>query len=92
MIQGQLENSPVCPNSDCKKLLDGFTSVGHDEKPSRGDITVCVGCAWVLVFDAELQLGVFQIEDFMQLGPQEQEDITKAQAYVISRTRRKGLH
>ena len=92
MIQGQLENSPVCPNSDCNTLLDGYTSVGHDDTPSSGDITVCAGCAWVLQFDDDLQLGVFQIEDFMQLGPEEKDHITKAQTYIISRLQRTGVH
>ena len=91
-MQGQLENTPVCPNEDCKQLLDGFTSVGHDDTPSSGDITVCVGCAWVLQFDDDLQLGVYQINDYLKLDFEVQDKLNKAQQYVISRLQRNTAH
>jgi hypothetical protein len=44
-----------CPH--CFKLLDGHQALeGHDQRPGPGDVTVCFGCAAVLVFDDQLEV------------------------------------
>jgi hypothetical protein len=43
----------ACPH--CGKLLDAVTSE-QPEPPEPGDVTVCLGCATVLLFDEGMQL------------------------------------
>jgi hypothetical protein len=50
---GQVSSGGPCPK--CGKLLDGWAETGHGDAPSEGDPTVCVYCAEVLLFDADLR-------------------------------------
>jgi hypothetical protein len=46
--------STTCPN--CRKGVDGATSVDADAKPGPGDITVCLYCGHIMAFAADLSL------------------------------------
>lgn len=54
MKSGKLDNNPTCPQ--CKKSLDGFTTVDHDERPKPDDVTICCYCREVLQFDNDMNL------------------------------------
>ena len=52
--QGRLRSRPRCPK--CGSDLDGWSEVGHGQKPSAGDVSVCSYCAEVLIYTATLGL------------------------------------
>lgn len=56
----QLETSPRCPN--CGHTLNGATSIGHEQDPTPGDLTVCIDCASPLEFTPELGLRRIDLE------------------------------
>ncbi len=66
MKTGQLNTRPNCPT--CKKLLDGFTSVDHDNKPEEGDVTVCAYCNEVLQFNGDMSLKLASAEVIEECG------------------------
>jgi hypothetical protein len=83
MTTNKLDNVPHCPNEACNTPLDGFTGINHNERPSVGDITVCMHCAWVLEFQEGLRLDVFKLGDYLSLSCYEQSEIDKAQFAVV---------
>jgi hypothetical protein len=44
----------ACTN--CGEILDGATSVGCDGGPDPGDLTICIICGHLMVFDDNLKL------------------------------------
>jgi hypothetical protein len=62
-----------CPK--CGYLLDAASGLDHEESPTAGDFTLCLSCAAILVFDAELHvvlasvaaLEALDADTFMQL-------------------------
>jgi hypothetical protein len=49
----------TCPS--CRASVDGATGVTGAAKPCAGDITVCIFCASVAEFDANMQLRPFDV-------------------------------
>jgi len=43
-----------CPN--CKKALDAAQHLSGDDRPSDGDLTVCLYCGHLMVFGPNLSL------------------------------------
>ncbi len=43
----------ACPA--CRRRTDAATSVCGDHRPAPGDVTVCIGCATLLVFGQDLR-------------------------------------
>ena len=66
MKSGQLDTRPHCPT--CKKLLDGFTAVDHEHKPSAGDVTICVYCNEVLQFANDMSMKLASPEVIEECG------------------------
>lgn len=55
-LQGPTRMPPsTCPS--CGKWLDGAATIGEScEPPNPGDITLCIGCGTVMIFDIALKL------------------------------------
>ena len=52
----------ICPH--CGKKLDAVTEVHNEEvKPSKGDITICIGCFNPLIFDDDIKLRKMTADD-----------------------------
>lgn len=66
MKLGQLNTRPHCPT--CKKLLDGFTSVDHDNKPQAGDVMICVYCNEVLQLADDMSMKLASPEVIEECG------------------------
>ena len=45
MHQGQTESKIKCPK--CETLVDGFSGISEEGKPSDGDISICFYCACI---------------------------------------------
>lgn len=57
--QGQINGpSPRCPK--CAKILDGWSSVGHENMPKDGDVTLCAYCRTLLTFRITNGVASFQ--------------------------------
>ncbi len=88
----ELAEAPACPA--CRSTLDGATGVGHDEKPTAGDVTVCAYCFVVLEFTESLQLRELSTDELQQLPADVREDmargisVVKAAAAKLGRVRR----
>lgn len=66
-----------CPS--CKTLVDGATGTTGAAKPVAGDVTVCIFCASVSQYDADMQL---QPYDVAQLHPEDRAHVEKLRATV----------
>jgi hypothetical protein len=44
---------PTCPK--CGAVIDAATAVDPDDKdvPRTGDISICIKCGWVMIFDGD---------------------------------------
>ena len=51
-------------------------------KPRPGDLSLCLGCAEVLAFNQDMTLREATIEDLMQLSPQQQAELGRAQKFI----------
>lgn len=51
----------------CGKELDSATSAHGNDRPSPGDISICIYCATILRFDENLKLGEFPQEELIAL-------------------------
>lgn len=54
----------LCPA--CGEALDAATNVTGTLQPEPGDVTVCIGCAAVLRFSADLKLKTIAIDSLPQ--------------------------
>ena len=74
---------PVCKY----KLNDATTAVGENTTPREGDISVCIGCAEVLIFTKDLSVRLATISDLLDIGQENFNTITATQ-HVIRFMRR----
>jgi hypothetical protein len=51
----------LCPQ--CSHLLDAHTNTEGDGPPCEGDVSVCIECASVLIFDADLKVLLISIDE-----------------------------
>lgn len=66
MKSGQLDTRPHCPT--CKKMLDGFTAVDHEQNPQPGDVTICAYCNEVLQFTDDMGMKLASPEAIEECG------------------------
>ena len=74
-----------CPY--CQYILDGHLSIYPDDRdaiPSPGDVTVCISCASILVFDETLRVRAPRKGE-VEVTP----DLRRIQAAVREQDRRK---
>lgn len=69
-----IENKPLCPS--CNERLDGASNAEEDEdiEPKPRDITVCIYCGSLLIFNQDMSLRVGTIE---QDVPEEQQEYVR---------------
>lgn len=65
---GRLKTHPFCPS--CNKPLTGW-GAPHDEKPVKGDVTVCVYCGEILEFTRKMLLKSAEAETIADLDTSE---------------------
>jgi hypothetical protein len=59
---------PQSPCLSCGKPLDGATCVGRDAAPDPGDITICIYCGHIMVFDDNLKLRELSDEEVREVA------------------------
>lgn len=59
----------ACPV--CEYEVDRASGVNTDTPPQEGDLSICLRCAAVLVFDEDLHLGIFPDDDVKLLHPED---------------------
>lgn len=73
-----------CPK--CGKVMDRATGVGHDRRPKPGDLTICIGCAAVLIF--QIDLGLKEVDEVYlrrRIPKEGREEIGRVRAAVLRR-------
>jgi hypothetical protein len=55
MQVGEDHHIPQSHCLSCGEVLDGATCVGSDNKPSPGDVFVCIECGHIMAFDQGLK-------------------------------------
>lgn len=74
----------LCPYCDNK--LDAAGSLDGEHTPQNGDISLCINCAQILMFDENLQLRKPSIDE--EREALSDENVVKAQKYIKSLDRR----
>jgi hypothetical protein len=76
-----------CPM--CGHLLDSATVIGRRGKrePRSGDISLCIECAEVLVYAEGMVLERADLNDLMDLKPQQRQLLGQAQKLIRARGR-----
>lgn len=76
-----------CPA--CHRRLNATArSDGGASRPSPGDLSVCVHCGALLVFDSEFNLDLLAPEGFDQLPSEVKQTLLDAQAHIEQYARR----
>jgi len=57
-------NCPVCNH-----ILDAASHPEHDKPPAPEDATICIKCATVLIYNADMSLRVAQQNEIDMCGP-----------------------
>lgn len=68
--------------TNCGKLCDAATGVGHKDRPSPGDVTICIGCGHLMAYDE--QLAVRNLTDAEVVECAGDPRIIKAQALIAA--------
>lgn len=71
-----------CPH--CGAVFDMVTGVNSDEKPSEGDVSVCIDCGNVNTFDSEGNLEMASDEFMSNIKENYPEDYNKLMDVVIA--------
>ena len=82
MKSTQTNSQARCPA--CQKTLDGATDVEGDSTPSDGDLTICVYCNMLCVFNADLTLRTMRLTEFDQLDAGLQAKLAKYRTFVAA--------
>jgi len=64
-----LANASNC--IDCGKLLNGATAIDSDSAPDPGDVTVCIYCGSLMIFEDDLSLRRPQPEEIVEMAGDE---------------------
>ena len=76
----------LCPQ--CGSHLNAASDVeGCNATPVPGDVSICLHCATVLIFNAQLSLRPAELDDLVSLSPEEHAFIEHAQAVAQARAR-----
>lgn len=85
-----MKNPNPLPESKCPVcgyVTDAATCVGHPSKrPRLGDISLCMGCGEILVFDSILSLHPAGLDDMLNLTEKTSKQLARVQA-LIRKTR-----
>jgi hypothetical protein len=80
MTQGRLSIKTTCPV--CGKIVDGYTCLDGEGKPSDGDFTLCVYCLTYLRFGFGLRLRIAKEKELKkELKPEQRDKLAKAVAF-----------
>lgn len=60
----------------CSEILDGATNVTDDTSPQKGDVSICVYCGSVLVFNEDQTLRIATDEELKSM-PADRMDMIK---------------
>lgn len=75
----------------CYEELDCVTSMGHAERPGAGHLSVCVNCGHVAIFDENLMLNDFVIDELrMQMQPKDYLIMKKAATFFAEKFHNKN--
>lgn len=55
----------ICPNCDNK--MDSSSALVEDNIPTEGDVSICIRCAHIAIFDKDLQLKEPTLEEKQEL-------------------------
>jgi hypothetical protein len=81
-----------CPK--CDHVLDAATpAVGPSRKPRPGDLSVCLNCANLLTFKADLLVRTLTLDELERIDPRTALLLLEARArvFLLQELRRKGL-
>jgi len=67
--------------SVCGHDLDGATQINGDNKPKPGDVSICVGCANIAIFDDDLNLRQPDLDEEQELL--KDQTIAEAQTKIL---------
>ena len=68
---------PVQFCESCGYTLDAATGCQGDNPPKSGDITVCLRCAELMVFNEDLTLRRANIDDLLELDEETSKDLDR---------------
>jgi acetyl-CoA carboxylase beta subunit len=68
MKLGSDQHIPQSPCLNCGKLLDGATCIDNDSMPDPGDVTICIYCGHLMMFDAQMRLRDLSDEKVRQVA------------------------
>lgn len=80
--------APRCPN--CSHILSAATGISGDSQPKELDITVCISCAAILLFDDKLHLR-FPTDDEMENLRVRNPEVGRLRALISQKAERRGL-
>jgi hypothetical protein len=79
---GSMLATSICPT--CKYEMSAATSIepGKSRQPIPGDISLCLKCGEVLVFNQKLAVEIALLTDMLDMSDQQQALIAKAQRII----------
>lgn len=89
MFDAQGRRLPVMKCPTCQHPMDAATRMLGQERPRPGDLSVCLKCAEVLVFQPDMSMRLALLNDLIDLPKSEARALDKARA-LIRRTRPLG--
>lgn len=78
--QGRRLPKVACPH--CDHPLDAATRVGDNFRPKPGDITICLKCSEILVFQPDMTVRLAFLNDLLNLPKEEARLLEKGQALI----------
>jgi hypothetical protein len=81
----------ACPA--CGKRLDAATSTSDPAHvTSEGDVSICIYCAGVAVFKADLTLRTMTPEEWLEMPLEHRKLVKRAQGVVIEQIGKRATH
>jgi hypothetical protein len=53
---------------NCGKLIDGATPVGGGRAPQEGDISICLDCHHLMIYDANMRVRALTDEEVVEIA------------------------
>lgn len=82
MLSSRLPPSP-CP--ECKKVMDGATCFNEDAVPGPGDVTVCMYCSALLVYEKDMQLRKMTPEEERKLPDEARTTVFQVRLFLAAK-------
>lgn len=67
----------------CGKKLDAASDADGEERPSPGDVTLCIGCGTVFEYDGEMKLRVMTEAELSALEEEVQAQIKTVRMAIL---------